>query len=213
METMKHGSQFGQAGAEGAPSAAQAPSGYPQPGFSGRIDDPEIKAALAKNSRAAGKFMLLLLPLPIIGFPIYALVTKDMGLTQALLAGGALSAIFLIINLVSKSKHSAKNTYDATVIAKRHDTNRTDDSEQSAYRTIVRTAQGRKKTIVETSNPPKSAFEYLRIGDRFRYHPQLAFPYEKFDKTGDGFVYCVCCTEKNDLRSDRCCKCGVPLLK
>ena len=38
-------------------------------------------------------------------------------------------------------------------------------------------------------------------------------PYEKYDKTKDGHVYCVCCAADNDLRNDRCCKCGVPLLK
>ena len=184
------------------------------PGFSTRINDPEIQAALRKNRKSAGIFFLFLMPVPIIVACIYALVTEEMELGQAFIGGAAVSAIFLIINLLTKMSHSAKHSYEAVVIDKREEyTSRSDEDRTLVYKTIVRTSDGHKKVIEETSHMPRSAYEYLCVGDRFRYHPQLAFPYEKYDKSKDGFVYCACCAKKNELSGDRCVKCGGPLFK
>ena len=137
-----------------------------------------------------------------------------MELGQAFLIGAVISAVNLVIYFLNKSKHSAKNSYEAEVIDKRFEyTGNNDESSKLVYRTVVRTSDGHKKIIEETGNPPRSAYEYLCVGDRFRYYPQPAFLYEKFDKSKDGFVYSACCTTKNDLCTDRCSKCGIPLLK
>ena len=183
------------------------------PGFSTRINDPEIMAALKKNRMISRIFLLILSPVPIIGAAIYALVTKEMEFGQALITGAVISGIILIINLFIGMSHSAKNAYEAEVIDKKYEYRTSDSSDSNVYKTIVRTSNGHKKVIKETSNPPRSAYEYLCVGDRFRYHPQLAYPYEKYDKSKDGFVYCACCSAKNELSDDRCKKCGVPLLK
>ena len=183
------------------------------PGFSTRINDPEIMAALKKNRMISRILLLILSPVPIIGAAIYALVTKEMEFGQALINGAAISGIILIINLFIGMSHSAKNAYEAVVIDKKSEYRASDSSDSDVYKTIVRTSNGHKKVIKETSNLPRSAYEYLCVGDRFRYHPQLAFPYEKYDKSKDGFVYCACCSAKNELSDDRCKKCGVPLLK
>lgn len=183
------------------------------PGFSTRINDPEIQAAVKKNRRVSRTFLLLFMPVPIIGAAIYALVTKEMEFGQALINGAVISGIILIINLFIGMSHSAKNAYEAEVIDKKYEYSTSDSSDSNVYKTIVRTSNGHKKVIKETSHPPRSAYEYLRVGDRFRYHPQLAFPYEKYDKSKDGFVYCACCSAKNELSDERCKKCGVPLLK
>ena len=101
---------------------------------------------------------------------------------------------------------------------------RTEMKNLNSFKAIARAIEGErarqielledgKKVIQETSNIPRSAYEYLCVGDRFRYHPQLAYPYEKYDKSKDGFIYCACCMAKNELSGDRCVKCGVPLLK
>ena len=173
-------------------------------------------AALKKNRKISRILLLILLPVPIIGAAIYALVTKEMEFGQALIYGAVISGIILVINLLSGMSHGAKHGYEAVVIDKKceyeHKTNDSTSSEY-VYKTIVRTTDGRKKVIQETSNIPRSAYEYLSVGDRFRYHPQLAYPYEKYDKSKDGFIYCACCTAKNELSGDRCVKCGVPLLK
>lgn len=184
------------------------------PGFSTRINDPEIMASLKKNRTISRILLLILLPVPIIGAAIYALVTKEMELGQALIYGAVISGIILIINILSGMSHGAKHGYEAVVIDKREEyTSRSDEDRTLVYKTIVRTTDGHKKVIEDTSHMPRSAYEYLCVGDRFRYHPQLAYPYEKYDKSKDGFVYCACCMKKNELSEDRCKKCGVPLLK
>ena len=186
------------------------------PGFSTRINDPEIMAALKKNRKISRILLLILLPVPIIGAAIYALVTKEMEFGQALIYGAVISGIILVINLLSGMSHGAKHGYEAVVIDKKREyDHKTNDSTSSeyVYKTIVRTTDGHKKVIQETSHIPRSAYEYLCVGDRFRYHPQLAYPYEKYDKSKDGFIYCACCAAKNELSGDRCVKCGVPLLK
>ena len=186
------------------------------PGFSTRINDPEIQAAVNKNRRASRIFLLLFMPVPVIVAAIYARVTGEMELGQAIIGGAVVSGIILLINILIGMSHSAKHSYEAVVIDKRYEyEHKTNDStaNEYVYKTIVRTTDGHKKVIRETSHIPRSAYEYLRVGDRFRYHPQLAYPYEKYDKSKDGFVYCACCMAKNDLSGDRCVKCGVPLLK
>lgn len=186
------------------------------PGFSNRIHDPEMKAAVKKNRRASRIFLLIFMPVPVIVAAIYALATGEMELGQAIIGGAVVSGIILLINFLIGMSHSAKNSYEAVVIDKKceydHKTNDSTSNEY-VYKTIVRTTDGHKKVIQETSHIPRSAYEYLCVGDRFRYHPQLAYPYEKYDKSKDGFVYCACCMAKNDLSGDRCHKCGVPLLK
>ena len=184
------------------------------PGFSNRIHDPEMKAAVKKNRRASRIFLLIFMPVPVIVAAIYALVTGEMELGQAIIGGAVVSGIILLINFLIGMSHSAKNSYEAVVIDKKYEYTRTEhDTYNHVYKTIVRTTEGHKKVIQETSHMPRSAYEYLSVGDRFRYHPQLAYPYEKYDKSKDGFVYCACCMAKNDLSGDRCHKCGVPLLK
>ena len=186
------------------------------PGFSTRINDPEIQAAVNKNRRASRIFLLLFMPVPVIVAAIYARVTGEMELGQAIIGGAVVSGIIFLINILSGMSHSAKHSYEAVVIDKRYEyEHKTNDStaNEYVYKSIVRTTDGHKKVIQETSHIPRSAYEYLQVGDRFRYHPQLAYPYEKYDKSKAGFVYCACCMTKNDLSGDRCVKCGVPLLK
>lgn len=142
------------------------------------------------------------------------MITEKMELGQALAVGAFISFVTLVVNLISNAKRRASNSYEAVVIDKQQKWSEDSDGfTHTEYITVVRTAGGRRKKIRESSNGPSSAYDYLRIGERFRYHPQLMFPYEKYDKSSDGYVYCACCTAKNDLRSDRCSRCGAPLLK
>lgn len=194
-------------------SAGSVP-GFPAPGFSSRVNDPEILASIEKTNKRSGKMLLLFLPAPILILAIYSLFSDEMELGQGLLIGAAISFATLVVNLIVRIKRRASNSYEAVVVDKKYSWD-TDDNgcSRDEFITIVRMANGRKKKIVESSKGPMSAYEYLWIGDRFRYHPQFQFPYEKYDKTKDGHVYCVCCAADNDLRNDRCCNCGVPLLK
>ena len=75
------------------------------PGFSTRINDPEIQAAVNKNRRASRIFLLLFMPVPIIGACIYSLVTKQMELGQALIGGAVISGIILLLNILFQKYH------------------------------------------------------------------------------------------------------------
>lgn len=212
----------------GAPLGASSPSvnagdrkaarqGIPAPGFSDRVNDPEILAAVRKSRKTAAVFAFFLVPLPLLGFVIYSFVSDKMETAQALKFGAIISGVFLLFALYGFLKERAKNTYDATVIEKRtrRDYNRNDSSEsyRTEYITVVRTDAGKKKKIVEREGSRLWAWEYLPVGDRFRYHPQFSFPYEKYDKSTAPYIACVSCQTKNPVESDRCSKCGLPLLK
>ena len=192
--------------------------GIPAPGFSDRVNHPEILAAVKKNRKAAGIFSLLFAPLPLIGFVIYSIVSDKMETTDALKYGAVISGIFLLFAIYGFVKERAKNTYEATVIDKktgltyRH--KNTDDPEMvTEYVTVVRTSDGKKKRIVEQEGTQIWAWDYLQVGDRFKYHPQFHFPYELYDKSRAPYIACVSCGTKNSIESDRCQKCGLPLLK
>ena len=193
-------------------------NGIPTPGFSDRVNYPEILAAVKKNRKAAGIFSLFFVPLPLLGFVIYSIVSDKMETTDALKYGAVISGIFLLFALYGFVKERAKNTYEATVIDKksrrnyRHN-NSDDNSYYTEYITVVRTVDGKKKRIVEQEGTQIWAWDYLQVGDRFKYHPQFRFPYELYDKTRAPYIACVSCGTKNPVEADRCQKCNLPLLK
>lgn len=199
-------------------------NGIPSPGFSDRVNHPEILAAVRKNRKAAGIFAFILVPLPLAGFVIYAAVSGKMETGQAALYGGIVSAVFFIFALYGFIKDRAGNTYEAVVTDKKtrrtyrhNDPDRKHDSlgrgMVTEYTTVARTVNGRKKKIVEWEGSQIWAYNYLNVGDRFRYHPQFSFPYELYDKSNAPFIACVSCGTKNAKENDRCIKCGLPLLK
>ncbi|MCR4893009.1 MAG: hypothetical protein K5989_12615 [Lachnospiraceae bacterium] len=177
---------------------------------------------MKKQRGAAAIFGAILIPIPIIGFVIYSLVSKDMEMKTALIIGGVVSLIFLIFTIFAFLRNTANNTYEAQVIKKekrrrieRSSSNRDNRSRYEGYDYIihVRTRDGKNKRIVETDHSRVMAFNYLNEGDQFRYHPQFAFPYELYDKSRADGIYCVGCQTKNSVLEDRCKKCGLPLLK
>ena len=189
-------------------------------GYSDRVNDPQILAAVKKNQKTSLIFSFILVPLPLIGFLIYSAVNDKMEPQQGLIYGACVSAVFLIFALYGVIKARAKNSYEATVIDKkshlayRH--NNSDDTHRETvteYVTTVRTTDGKKKKIVEQEGSQTWAWDYLQVGDRFKYHPQFNFPYELYDKSKAPYIACVSCGTKNPVEADACQKCGLPLLK
>lgn len=204
--------------------AGQIPvgNGLPAIGYSGRVNDPEILAAVKKQRKSAGIFLFFLVPLPLLGFILYSLISGEMEMSQALLIGGIVSGIFLLFGLVSLWKGRAAKTYDAVVTFKERkfarylgtgDTERRNRVPEYNYIVHYKRDDGRSGKIVESDRGRRLAYEYLQEGDRFRYHPQFAFPYELYDKSRADGIYCVACQTKNSLAADRCRKCNLPLLK
>ena len=201
-------------------SPAAGGGGIPAPGFSQRVNDPEILAAVKKNKKAGAAFGFVLIPLPLLGFLIYSLVSDSMETKDALLYGGIVSAVFLVSALIGAVRSRASAGYEAVVtdqksgLEYRHRSgDPSDRSRVMKYTTTVRTTDGKKKTIVEWEGPQIWAYHYLKVGDRFRYHPQFNFPYELYDKSKAPWIACVSCGMKNPVSEDRCGKCGIPLLK
>ncbi len=187
------------------------------PGFSDRVNDPEILAAVKKNKKAAKFSSLILIPLPLIGFVIYSLVTEKMELKLALMGGGFVSFVFLVCALVSAVKSRTSKTYEAVVTDKKQRERSDNDNDNpdyyTEYITYAKTDDGKKKKIVETSRGIVAAYHYLPVGARFKYHPQFAFPYELYDKSQAPYIACAACGTHNSPTDDRCSKCNVPLLK
>ena len=191
--------------------------GVPTPGYSDRVNHPEILAAVKKNRRAAGIFSLVLVPLPLIGFAAYSIFSGKMELTEALKYGGIISAVFLVFAIYGFIKQRANNTYEATVIDKKtrivYQHKNSNSNEYTEYITVVRRTDGKKKKIVEREGSQIWAWNYLDVGDRFKYHPQFHFPYELYDKSRAPYIVCIGCATHNPIESDCCQKCGLPLLK
>ena len=196
--------------------------GIPRPGFSDRVNDPEIMAAAKKNRRASKISAFFIVPLPLIGVAVYAAVTGKMEMAEAIRGGGFVSLVFLVFAVYSFIKGSANKSYEAVVTSKytKERADKTRDSSGSRFRsvdydyiTVAQTTTGKTKKIVETDHGTIWAYDHLKVGDRFRYHPQFVFPYELFDKTQLDSLRCVACGTKNPLTADRCKRCNVPLLK
>ncbi len=194
----------------------------PGPGFSDRVNDPEILQTVKKQRGAAKVFAIFLVPLPFIGFVLYSAVTDEMEMGQAVMAGLFVAAVFLAFALWSFFHERAENSYEGIVVSQdtelRKNVRRDRDGNRSNYHeynyiTRIRTTDGKNKKIVETDHGRRLAFEYLKPGDRFRYHPQFAFPYELYDKSQADGIYCVGCQTKNSITADRCRRCNLPLLK
>ncbi len=200
------------------PTAAPvaAPAGV-EPGFSDRVNDPEILAAVAKNRKASKIFAAILVPLPLIGFALYSLITQKMEIGKALVAGAVVSLIFLIFAVRGFLKSRATNSYEAVVTEQktRERTERNQDhmSSYTEYITVAETSDGKKKRIVEREGGLVTAYHYLNVGDRFKYHPQFNFPYELYDKAKAPYIACDSCGTHNPVEADRCSKCNIPLLK
>ena len=206
-----------------APSEMYAGNGpvreeRPAPGFSDRVNHPEILAAIKKSRRAAKIFGLFIIPLPFIGFMIYSAVSDKMETKDAALYGGIVSAVFLLFAAVSFIRERAANTYDAVVIDKKKRIRRENSDNDNRvityeYITVVRKEGGGKKKYTEHDGSRLWAYNYLQVGDKFRFHPQFHFPYELYDKSKIDCIYCVGCQTKNSVLFDRCKQCGLPLLK
>ena len=199
------------------PSAVPYGSRRPLVGYSDRVNDPEILASVKKNRKAAGIFGLIIVPIPFIGFLIYSMVTDKMELPQAMMIGGIVSGVFLIFALFGLLRSRSSNSYEGVVTDKKtsweHRGNSRDDRRMiRVYTTVVRTEDGGTKKITEREGSMIWAWDYLDIGDHFKYHPQFNFPYELYDKSKAPYIACVGCTTKNPVGRDRCKKCGLPLL-
>lgn len=190
-------------------------------GFSDKINDPKIIESMEKSKKAGRDCIYILIPLPLIIYLIVSFVSDEVELKDALIIGGAISVIFLLFNLFTSFLSNAKRSWDGVVVNKRYRerTRRYKDGNiehYDEYEIIFRTDSGKKERCVERDHHGRCDvyyYDYLEIGDRVRYFPQLNFSYEKYDKSRDSEIPCMMCKEFNDIHNDICDKCGNPLFK
>ena len=191
-------------------------------GYSNIINTPEFKRYVKKTANASFIFSLILIPLPLIGFTAYSKITDKMEIQEAISIGSIVSAIFLIFAIYSFLKTKMAKPYEAIVENKmetqeRYHKNSDVDNKHIMYYTkytiIARTTDGQKKKIIETSKSPTIAWDYMQIGDKFQFHPNLGWPYELYDKNTVNYIPCSICRKKNKLSDTHCQKCNAPLLR
>ena len=192
--------------------------GVPQPGWSDRINDPEILAGVERNRKTALTWCCIAIIIALVApFLVSIFVENTITQMEALKIGGVIAGAIAIFSLFSRLSHSIKNSYEGEVIDKReeleHRSNKNGDSYKTRYVTYVKRSDGSRTKIKDFTKLATSAWEYLRVGDRFKYHPQLGFPYELYDKSKAPHLFCPVCAKKNPVEADRCSRCHAPLLK
>ena len=198
--------------------ASEVKNGIPEPGWSDRINDPEILAGLERNRKAAFRWTCIGLVLALAAPPAVSMfVENSIKMGDAVKIGCAISGMMLVFAIFSRLSKSMKNAYEGVVTDKREELRHKGGKDGGSYRreyvTYVQTTDGGKKKIKESHTFAHSAWEYLKVGDRFKYHPQLGFQYELYDKSKAPHLFCPVCAKKNPVASDRCSRCRAPLLK
>ena len=186
-------------------------------GFSEKINDPAIRAAMKKNGKGTLIFAIIIILAPIIITFIIGVKNDDMGVVGG---GAVISIVFLVINLISGVKKKGEKQWDGVVIDKRVETIRKkytpegdrDAQASTVYKTLFQAENGKIK-ILEEPAINNVYYNYLNVGDKVRYYPQFTCYYEKFDKSRDTYAICPICATKNDISKDTCSRCGVPIIK
>lgn len=190
-------------------------------GFSERINDPEVIKQIEHNNKKGRGCIFIGIPLPFIIFLIVSFVSEEIRTADALVFGGGISVVFLLFYLFGSYLTNAKRSWDGVVIDKKtkNKSRRFRDGEVQnyiEYTIYFRTDSGKKEYSVSNSyGAPdyRDYYDYLNVGDRVRYHPQLPFKYEKYDKSHDSEIPCMFCKTINDIQNDRCEVCNCLLFK
>ena len=188
-----------------------------RPGFSDKINDPAIRAAMKKSNKVTAVFALLLVLAPLVVTLILGLKNNDFSYLRY---GIILATIFMLFSLVSAAKKKGEKQWDGTVIEKHIETRQENTSADGddghstymLYIVQIRKENGRVKKLKEKEYN-HHYYDYLQVGDRVRYHPQFNYYYEKYDKSLDSYAICPVCSCKNDISCDTCARCGVPVIK
>lgn len=183
------------------------------PGFSERVNTDEFKQAMGKSNRT---FIITMLVVGVVLAPLVTLIAWLVNPQNISLMVGAclvVEAIVIIVIIVQLLKRFKGASWDGEVVEKYVAHRRSSNSQAARTEHIVKcvTDDGKKKTYKDKGR--NELYEYLRIGDRVRYHPQLEYSLEKFDKTQDAYLVCPFCGTGQDIEHDYCGVCGKPLLK
>ncbi|MFP4457245.1 MAG: zinc-ribbon domain-containing protein [Clostridia bacterium] len=187
-------------------------------GFSNKINDPAFSQFLKKSKKGANIFALFILIAAPVGFGIAGSVSRDFDNPQAFLMGLALGVLYYIFAVIWSKRHFSSKTWDGVVVDKdvkkvREHHGQGDSASYTTYdlyTVYFKGNGGEEHKLAARSN--RRYFDYFNLGDKIRFHGGLN-SVEKYDKTGDSIIYCNACGTENDINSDYCRRCKVPLLK
>lgn len=187
-------------------------------GYSARIKDPAF-AKYIKNSKTwSYLFASILAVAAVVGFYIYGETSSEMENPEALFIGLGIGGMFLVIALFQSIGRNKGTTWDGVIVdkkienkkRKRKSGNRNYWQKYVAYTVFVKSDSG--KTYVILHEDDDTVFNYFEIGDKVRHHKGLN-TYEKYDKSRDSIIFCNACGSLNEIKNDKCFRCGCPLLK
>lgn len=190
-----------------------------QPGYSLKISDPAFNRYLKNSNAWSAYFAIGLALIAVIGF----FIAGEMGVDnlenpQALMIGGGVGSLFLLIAFFQIIGRKRSKTWDGQVTNKYNtlkkerikDDTGTYTREYMVYTVVITDRQGKDHHI--TSRNDDTLYQYWSIGDHVRHHAGLN-TYEKFDKTKDTIIFCAACATLCDINDDVCFRCKCPLLK
>lgn len=165
--------------------------------------------SFVKAGKATRRGVMIILPIIAVVI-IVVLIFMGTPPIGAVIAGIATYVLMLIIALINMRK---KKSWEGTVEKKLHTKYRRKGADRNDYTIVFKTDDGKKKKQVWYAASP--VWGYLHEGDRVRYLGNIggANAYEKFDKSADESIPCVCCGQLMDPRYTYCTICGALLLK
>ena len=113
-----------------------------------------------------------MVPIPLVGFAVYGLLSDGLDFSRALLYGAIVSLVFLVFSLIGRRQGNAKNAYEGVVVDKQTRVRRRSGGgsgggrNHSSYNeliTVVRTSTGEQKKIVESDDKRTLAWDYLQM--------------------------------------------------
>ena len=132
-----------------------------------------------------------------------------------LLGGIALGMFLFICILISSfTINRKKKSWEGAVTGKNdHEVRRDKGADYHSYVAYIKTNAGKTKTVVWRDN--SNLYNYLQEGDRVRYVGDVGgdYAFEKYDKSKDEKIPCVCCGYMMDPRYKYCTMCGALLMK
>lgn len=138
------------------------------------------------------------------------------GNEEGMIVGIGVAFVFLLCVVTPAIKKKIRKEWEGTVTSKEEKQVRRktkdDYIEEKHYITHVQKING-TKTKIDESEVYHPYYDYLKEGDKIKYHPKFNHYYEKYDKTNDTYLYCAVCQTKNDVAEDYCTKCGAAILK
>jgi len=186
-------------------------------GFSSKIYDPSFAKYIKDTSRWSVIFSYVVAVAAVVIAFIYGEVGSEVENPEALLIGLGLGGMFLIIGLFTRMASRRSKTWDGVVVNKTSQVKekyRSGGVQQEGVNYteyVVHIQDGQGKIHRCAIADDAALYNYFQVGDHVRHHAGLD-GFEKYDKSRDSIIFCTVCNKANDINTDNCYWCKLPLL-